>query len=226
MDPKPLEIQPPKSPKTQEQQPNEIILDRETAKALGRGLRQQIFTKEELMQIKTNIIALEQNDAVIQTGVREQTAKEEQWIKLMSIGLQHITNFIFNLEHAKEIKLSISGKGKTDYVFFSEEKEELEKPKEGEITVDQKLTTELKSALQHHLGTQLTVIRGFAELIEFGYEENSAKEKAKGIRNAYESIYDKFVEMNNGDQIKLVTDSEGNTDIVPLQTQPQEPQIG
>lgn len=212
-----------------EQEPGEILLSKVVAKTLGAGLRQQIFTDGKLTQIKTNIENLRKQNATTQDD--NQTDERGKWIERMENDLKRLSDFVFDLEHAKEVKLQLTvvvvgeGDARMSAMSFSKEKDEIQRPEEGKIIINQELTNALKIALAHHLRTPLTGIFGFSELIEVGSKNTILKNEAGQMIEIVRSMNNALTESFEGKQLELLTDKNGRTTIVPVQVAPT-PKVG
>ena len=216
MDPTPPEQ--PKQPPT-EQEPKEILLPKETARALGRGLRQQVFTETELATISANIAYL------LETTIETPTRK---WVSLIANSIDDVKKLLSDIEKADQVKLVPFEKNKSELDFeFFKENSPLEKPKPGEIILDEELSRRLISTLTHNFLNMLSPILGYAELIQKQPNDSPAiKEKAEVIREISALMLKKFTSITSMDkrrQIKLVTDNHGNTTISLVSSLPEKP---
>lgn len=205
MDPKPPE----QKPSEQQEIKEGILLDKATARALGRGLRQQIFTDDRLNNIHSSTEALSRINGI-----------NSEWTNSMSSYMGNIRNFIYNMETAKQVRLvikkgNLSESDNRNWEFdFSDEKEPKEIPQESKILIDAMLGQKLISALSHHLGSYLVPIPGFAELIQIRTDDDNAKKSAGKIMEVYRDIEPLFeaLRQRQGEMV-LDTNGEGNTSI-------------
>lgn len=170
-----------------------IVVPKDVAKAFGRGLRQSMDSAfQEINSCLPSLLMDNPKHGIIEGSVKR------------------ITNLLDRLEKAKEVKISILGAGDlgnlNDFVF-SEETEDLD-PKPGELLMDSNITPKFINALNHNVRNPLFIVSGFAEM--------SKLEEAKRIVNACRQIENVIKSLSDAQEIKIVTDVEGNTTITPI----------
>jgi len=197
-----------------------ISLDQKTAKALGRGLRQQVFKSTVLDNMCLKAKELR--------GIEE---VDQAWINFISTSVETIRDTLENLETAKEVRLVIrqinhpSTDQKWEFYFPDKEKEDTEAldeererpkiPEESDILIDKNLSAKLESAISHHFGNPFVSIRGFAELIQTRSGKIEAKKIASDILSSYNEVNSSFEQLRKGEnEILLETDSNGDTKII------------
>ena len=197
-----------------------ISLDQKTAKALGRGLRQQVFKSTVLDNMCLKAKELR--------GIEE---VDQAWINFISTSVETIRDTLENLETAKEVRLVIrqinhpSTDKKWEFYFPDKEKEDTEAldeererpkiPEESDILIDKNLSAKLESAISHHFGNPFVPIRGFAELIQTRSGKIEAKKIASDILSSYNEVNSSFEQLRKGEnEILLETDSNGDTKII------------
>jgi len=178
----------PNEPLQERLEPEVILVPKEQARAFGRALTQSL--SPFLQEINNSLGSLTGNP-------HHQIVKN---------ALLRIFNVVYGLEKAREVRLKQIGPG-SDF-RFSEETEEEEKPKQGEVLIDRKITPKLVSALNHTVRNPLFVISGFAEISE--------SEEAENISNACSSIENVITPLSNAQKISITTNTEGKTTIIPI----------
>jgi len=171
----------------------EIVVPKHIVKAFGRGLSQSIGPR--LQQIESCL--------------RDTT--DNLKYPMIEDSVKRITNVLHSLEEAKEVKISIiDPDGLDGYLndfLFSEETEELD-PKPGELLMENDIAPKFINALQHTIINPLFIISGRTG--------GNQSEEAKKIYSASMQIKDILSSFTNAQEIKIVTDVEGNTKIIPL----------
>lgn len=202
MDQDMLKEQQPTIPESKEIEPKEILLERPTVRALGRLLRQQVFTSESL----ATILGHSNNLQSMVIG------KNENFLAFIPQSIQSITRLIGSLEKSKEVKLS--NDNGWDFKFSPEETGIEEKPQPGEIILDKDLATKIIAAMHHNFNNKLAPVVGFSQLIS-GSSEGQAKTESESISVIASELTEKFsaiMERKTG-EMKLVTDNEGKTNL-------------
>ncbi|MEK7534647.1 MAG: hypothetical protein AAB600_04905 [Patescibacteria group bacterium] len=167
----------------------EIVVPKDVAKALGRGLRQRIYSS--IKDITSTINNLDANPEL-----------NEKRITIIKKNIKRITDILNGLEKAKEVRIVPLEVG-SDFKF-SEETEE-ETPTPGEVIMDESITRKFIDALSHTIRNPLNLVLGQAETIQ-AEEIYSASMQITEIMNSF----------TDARSIKMVTDTQGNTTITPI----------
>ncbi len=178
------------------------LMPREISSALGRGLRQSFA--QSLQRINSEREKLEGN----------------KWTNSIKIGQDKVEFNLRGLEHAGEVRLVPGGQGNGDpgdHFEYSEEAVD-EKPKAGDVTTDT-MTVPIIKALSHIFRNALAPVQGFSELIEAKADnEAGVKDSGRLIKEAAFQILEKLDSLNDAENIKLLTDSNGETSVLPLRS--------
>lgn len=188
----------------EQEKPNsqEIPLDKQTARALGNGLK-QIFTDNLLRGILKNAEFLKEK-------LTEDVAKEDA--SIIGRNVNRVSDFLKAFGESKKVSL-VSDESGCDFKF-SKDKEPGEKPQQGEIIFDENISKKIRGALNHNLRNIFMPILGFAGIINTSSKDLSAKEKSEFIVKESNSMIGKFASVNQeGYQIRLLTDTQGITTI-------------
>ncbi len=178
------------------------LMPREMSSALGRGLRQDF--SQSLQQIESG------------TGKLEGT----KWVNPIKKGQGIIKSTLRGLEFAEETRLVPGGEGNGDpgghFEYLGESVDE--KPKAGDVTTDA-MTSPIIRALSHVLRNALVPIQGYAEIMEgnVGNEKN-VRDNGRLIKEAAMQIVEKLDSLNGAENIKLLTDNNGETSVLPIRS--------
>lgn len=179
---------------------SEILLPKNTARALGRGLNVIFAEREEEIEKEMN-------------SMKTDPLVDKARVKIIRESIDRINDVILKMQKSKEVKIV---KAKNEFKF-SQDAEEQQVPRNEEITLSPELTNQMILCMRHTFFNPLTPINGNLELIE-------TRSKAEETRNRSSS---KLLEIFNGitstlqgiakaDQWKLVTDQSGETTIIPI----------
>lgn len=195
-------------PKNSEGLPqSEILIPKETASALGRGVRQLLAKPmdecDRCLDGLKNYSGLNQDNT--------------QYVTVMQEALMKLTSMIGNIEHAKEVRI-VPFSGGWDFKF-SEERETETQPVESEITIDETTTPKLgilKGALQHNLNNAIAPLLGYSSLIHGTTNDLDESTKAGSVQLSTNWMQKAITPiLNTHSQIKISTDTQGITTIIP-----------
>lgn len=194
----PASTEQPKSPESSTQE--EIIVPKEIIRPFARGLSHMAAVP--LDQIRLQIASLPTNQ------------KEQEQIEEIKSAFDNIISTLKALRTAKKVKVSIESERYT--LEYSEEKDEEEIPREGQIPVDESLTRSLVIATFDKLGNDCARLR-HAELLHVRGESEELKEKMGLINSAVKELGLIWNPIQAASyQLKISTDGEGNTTIAPI----------
>lgn len=194
-------------PKEQEE-PKEIVLDKPTARAFGRLLRQQIFPTESL----ATILGCASN-------IRQMNNRNYDNLNHIVSAIQNVVTMIESIERAKEVKL-IKDKEGWDFRFSKERDLEEEKPQPEEVNIDADLVEKVNSAMSHKFINILFPLLGFSELINHSTQNNNdVKEQSRRINELGKKMVGNLSEILKPQHaVKLITDNDGKTTISHVST--------
>ncbi|EKD65321.1 MAG: hypothetical protein ACD_50C00117G0003 [uncultured bacterium] len=183
----------------------EILMPRETARALGAGLRK--LMGGQLEQIKPYVNNLKNNPQV-----------KDDDVNAMEESITRVLDLISNLRYSEEVKI-IPRIGGSDFVFSEERQEEEEIP-QSEIIINDSTTptlNELNNALQHNFNNALGPLRGHSEMISLGAQDENTRESANQILSRFQAAYNELRPIQTADyQLKISKDVSGDTTITPI----------
>lgn len=173
--------------------PEEVMIPKETAMALGRGLNQLL--KDPAEQIRKRLENLKKNRQINQT-----------YLKQIEKSFSSLTAISKNLEQSKEAR--ITPVGRLWALKFSEDKEAKDLPIQAEIIIDETTTpklSQLRIAMADKFNNSLQSMLGFSEKLQ-----------SWDIHSASQSIFRKLNPIHTADyQLRILTSPDGTTTIVP-----------
>lgn len=185
--PKPTEIQ------------EEIVVPRNVARGLGKGLS-QMFDQP----IQEILSVLPPSDLETHPLLREQ-------IQQMGPALERIKALIDKLQAAKDVRLKPQV-GSGEFVF-SEETVGEEGPLEPEISIDPTLFQNLRRVLSDNIGNPLAIVVGGSEVAQSRSTSSIVKDAMGKVFSTSQTMSSRLDGIRNAHQLKIITDSEGNTRI-------------
>ncbi len=186
----------------QQQKLNGIEIPREQARALGRALEQQF---------SSNLPPMLTNADLLQKACLEQNP---DWAERVRSNLDAIQKILQNLAMAKKVKAIEHQGGFILEIEPDQQQEKNSNSAAGETVINTALSTAVISGLRHTLGTPLTMTNGFSELYAKRSPDRQVVEYARIINENGESMQKDLDNLpKNGCRIKLVTDSQGNTNM-------------
>lgn len=198
---------------TQEQQgkeqlkSEEIVVPKEIAKALGRGLNQLL--SQPLEQIRPYIDNLKGNPQV-----------DQSYVEAMREAISRILAIPDNLEHAKQVKI-VPLLGGLDFAFSEERATEGQPPIQSEIIIDGATAPRLSlltNAMQHNFNNSFQPLIGYPDLIEESTNDPTVKQQVAEIASISQSMLNALNPIQTEDhQLKISTGATGSTIITPTQ---------
>lgn len=182
----------------------EIEIPKQTARALGRGLRQLL--EEQIAQCKTSVGNFKE--------YQQHQQKNPSSATNMEGSLARLEYIIDNLEHAEVVKI-VPHVGGSEFQFSKETDSETQ-PTQSEITINQTSTptlNQLKHALQHNFNNAIFPLVGFSDIIQ-----DSAKDYDTWIKSGLIKLESHLISntlkpiLNAETAIKVSTDN-GKTTI-------------
>lgn len=184
---------------------SEILIPKETAKALGRGLRQLLA--EQVAQCKTSVGNFKEYQQRQQKNPSSATTMEDSLARLEYI--------IDNFEHAEVVKI-VPHVGGSE-LQFSKETDLETQPTQSEITINRTSTptlSQLKHALQHNFNNATFPLIGFSDIIQDGAKDYDTWIKSGLIKLESHLISSTLRPILNAETaIKVSTDSNDKTTI-------------
>jgi len=193
-------------PKTEQVGTKEVIIPQETARALGRGLRQLL--DQPLQELNPYINNLKNAPGV-----------DQDYVQAMETSIKKTRDLSTKLEKAKEVKIVPLSAG-PDFAFSEERETEEQSPIQSEIIIDDTTTPRLNQltlAIQHNFNNILNPLMGFSEDIQLSAQDATTRQNAEEILSRSESIFNAIKPIQNADyQLRISTGSNGTT-ITPVQ---------
>lgn len=192
----------PTQPEQEKTPQEERLIPKNIIRPLARGLSQLFSNPTEEIRNQIPAVELEPNHAF------------QKRIEEMNPLLEQIEELLKKLQTAKEIKLAPKQK-----IIFSEETED-EIPPEGRIMVDDKLLDDklledLLTALSHHIGTPLTSVIGYSEILRERSGSSEIRNRMALVNQAGEKILESFDPIRKATKLEITTDKAGSTTIIP-----------
>lgn len=193
------EIPTPPGQSAEEPKLQEILLPKEKIRPLARGIIQLFEKPLKEIHAHTPSSALE-NDEFLKDGIES-----------IPNSLREIETLLDVLLRAKKVRLILKPEGGE---FVPLGGFENESPQEGTITLeDDEFKRILLAQLSHNIGTPLTGVFGWAELIK---DRGNSSEVKDGIVNVYTAssvMLEHLDSIRNATKLKITTDKEGKTTI-------------
>jgi two-component sensor histidine kinase len=184
----------------------EIVVPKETARALGAGLN-HLF-KEPLGQISPCI-----------ENLKASPGSHQVYLQDIEASIPEIIKIVNNLEQARETRI-VPFAGHWDFKFSEERETGKQRPIQHEIIIDDTTTPTLEQltvAIQHNFNNKLALLMACAEQIQRSTQNPTTTQNAKEIHSRSESIFNAINLIENADnQLRISTDSNGTT-ITPVQ---------
>ncbi|GEM_PF-3940406 len=127
-------------------------------------------------------------------------------------GFDQLKKFVTDLKTARVVTLKQPDPDHWTLILSDEKDDEATKPQAGEVIIDTVLSRQLGQALGHHAGNMITAPIGFALILD-GDDINGDLHKAASHINDLLKPFEGYKDLN---QIRIVTDDDGNTTLTPV----------
>lgn len=195
----------PGKPNDEQLQQKEVLIPKNTTRALGMGLNQLL--RGQLEQIRPFIESLKGDPQV-----------NQRYRQVIESFTDRILGLVDNFQHAKEAWI-IPSSDFWDF-SFSKEKETEKPPIQPQITIDDTTTPSLRQlndAMQHNFNNGFAGLMGNLEQTESLIQDATIKKRAEEAISRTQSAYDALNPILKASyQLNISTNASGITTITPI----------